>query len=175
MNKAIFLDRDGVLNKTIFRMGKERAPYTLEEFELFDGVVDALKLLKSKGYLLIVVTNQPDVARGWVEMERVTEVNNKLAALLPLDEIKACFHTDQDNCSCRKPRPGMLLEAQKAWDINARESFMIGDNFTDVAAGAALGCRTVLIGGASNQGNYPTPDYKAESLQTWVESIITEL
>lgn len=174
MKKAIFLDRDGVLNKTIFRMGKERAPYSLEEFELFDGVVDALMLLKQKGYLLIVVTNQPDVARGWVEMERVTEVNNKLGALLPLDEIKACFHTDKDNCLCRKPRPGMLQEAQKKWQVDFTQSFMIGDNFTDIAAGAEVGCRTVLIGPATNQGSFPTPNYRANSLYDWVESFFKE-
>ncbi len=175
MNKAIFLDRDGVLNKTIFRMGKERAPYSLEEFALFDGVEDALTLLKNKGYLLIVVTNQPDVARGWVEMERVTEVNNKLESLLPLDEIKACFHTDKDDCSCRKPRPGMLEEAQKKWMIDFSQSFMIGDNFTDIAAGAAVGCRTVLIGSATNQGGFPSPHYQAESLYKWVENCLMEL
>ena len=175
MNKAIFLDRDGVLNKTIFRMGKERAPYSLGEFQLFDGVEDALTLLKNKGYLLIVVTNQPDVARGWVEMERVTEVNNRLGTLLPLDEIKACFHTDKDDCSCRKPRPGMLVEAQKKWNIDFSQSFMVGDNFTDIAAGAAVGCQTVLIGSATNQGSFPSPQYRAVSLYEWVQSSLREL
>jgi D-glycero-D-manno-heptose 1,7-bisphosphate phosphatase len=176
MNKAIFLDRDGVLNKTIFRMGKERAPYTLEEFVLFDGVEHALKLLKNKEYLLIVVTNQPDVARGWVEMERVTEVNEKLKELLPLDEIKACFHTDKDNCHCRKPRPGMLIEAQKKWNINPHQSYMVGDNFTDIAAGVAIGCKTVLIGSAINdEDKYPSPHFRAKSLREWVEQHLTEL
>lgn len=163
MRKAIFLDRDGVLNQTVFRNGKPRAPYTLEEFSLYPGVEEAIQLLKEMDFLLIVVTNQPDVARGWVTREAVDMVNNKIKELIHLDDIKICFHTDNDQCQCRKPRPGMLLEASSQWGINVSESFMIGDRHSDVEAGIKAGCKTILIG----DGDHSTevkPDFQKSSL-----------
>lgn len=164
MKKAIFLDRDGVINKLIIREGKAQAPYTLEEFALYPGVVEALKIIKDSGYLAIIVTNQPDVARGWVKKESVELVNAKIQELLPIDDIKICFHTNGDNCVCRKPLPGMLLEAAKYWDIDLKASFMVGDRYGDVSAGVQAGCKTILIGAGDVQGDHPSPDYKAELL-----------
>lgn len=146
MNKAFFLDRDGVLNKTIFRMGKARAPYKIDELILCDRVTDGLMKLKEQGYLLIVVTNQPDVKRGWVSQQAVYEVNNRLLQLLPLDDILICFHDNDDDCLCRKPRPGMLLEAASKWQIDLSHSYMVGDRSSDIEAGYSAGCRTILIG-----------------------------
>lgn len=163
MRKAVFLDRDGVLNQTIFRNGKPRAPYTLEEFVLFAGVKEATELLKARDYLLIVVTNQPDVARGWVSREAVDAVNNKLQELISVDDLKICFHTDQDNCQCRKPRPGMLLEASAQWKIDLKHSFMIGDRHSDVEAGFSAGCKTVLIGEGDHSSKVK-PDFQKNSL-----------
>lgn len=164
MKKAIFLDRDGVINKLIIREGKAQAPYTLEEFALYPGVEEALKIIKEAGYLAIIVTNQPDVARGWVKKESVELVNSKIQELLPIDEIKICFHTNDDKCVCRKPLPGMLLEAAMTWDIDLKASFMVGDRYGDVSAGAKAGCKTVLIGAGDAQGIHPSPDYRAELL-----------
>lgn len=164
MKKAIFLDRDGVLNQLIIREGKAQAPYTLEEFSLYPGVVEALKIIKEAGYLAIVVTNQPDVARGWVKKESVELVNNKILELLPIDDIKICFHINSDNCECRKPMPGMLLEAAREWEIDLNHSFMIGDRYGDISAGVRAGCKTILIGIGDGQGEHPSPDYKAELL-----------
>ena len=163
MRKAIFLDRDGVLNQTVFRNGKPRAPYTLEEFSLFPGVPEATQLLKEMDYLLIVVTNQPDVARGWVSRESVDMVNNKIKELIHLDDIKICFHTDNDQCQCRKPRPGMLFEATSEWNINVSKSFMIGDRHSDVEAGKNAGCKTILIGDGDNSSAIK-PDFQKNSL-----------
>lgn len=163
MSKAIFLDRDGVLNQTIWRFGKPRAPYTLEEFTLFSGVKEATELLKDLGYLLIVVTNQPDVARGWVSREAVDAVNKKLCDLLRIDSLKACFHTEKDDCPCRKPRPGMLVEATREWGINPELSFMIGDRSSDIEAGKNGGCRTILIG-KSDDSFTVFPEFECESL-----------
>ncbi|MBC7712975.1 MAG: HAD family hydrolase [Rhizobacter sp.] len=164
MKKAIFLDRDGVLNKLIIRDGKAQAPYTIEEFALYPGVAEALKVIKEKGFLAIVVTNQPDVARGWVKKESVEMINFKIKELLPVDDIKICYHTNSDNCLCRKPMPGMLTEAAGQWDIDLAQSFMIGDRYGDVAAGVKAGCKTILVGEGDQQGEHPTPDYRAEFL-----------
>lgn len=163
MRNAIFLDRDGVLNQTIFRNGKARAPYTSEEFSLYPGVEEAITLLQESNYLLIVVTNQPDVARGWVTREAVEMVNNKIRDLIHLDDIKICFHTDNDNCQCRKPRPGMLLEAMGQWDIDSNQSFMIGDRYSDIEAGKMAGCKTILIGEGDNVAEIK-PDFQKKSL-----------
>lgn len=163
MNKAIFLDRDGVLNQTVFRDGKPRAPYALSEFALFQGVVEGVQLLKEKGYVLIVVTNQPDVARGWVSREAVVDVNNKLRELIPVDDIKICFHTEKDHCACRKPQPGMLLEASQEKNIDLKNSYMIGDRYSDVEAGIRAGCKTILIGPGDEKKEF-TPDYQFDSL-----------
>jgi D-glycero-D-manno-heptose 1,7-bisphosphate phosphatase len=172
MKKAIFLDRDGVINTLIIRGGKAQAPYSLEEFALFPGVEDALKIIKEAGYLAIIVTNQPDVARGWVKKENVELVNNKILELLPIDDIKVCYHTNDDVCDCRKPMPGMLLDAAKTWDIDLKKSFMIGDRYTDVSAGHQAGCKTVLIGVGDEQGPYPDPDYKAMLLIDAIKHIL---
>lgn len=163
MKKAVFLDRDGVLNQTIFRLGKPRAPYTLEEFSLLPGVEEGVALLKEMDFILIVVTNQPDVARGWVSREAVDMVNFRLREILPLDDLKACFHTEKDQCPCRKPNPGMLVEGTHEWGINTSISFMIGDRSTDIEAGKAAGCKTILIG--QSDGTFPVPpDFECSSL-----------
>lgn len=153
MNKAVFLDRDGVLNKTIHKMGKPRAPYGIEEFAFIDGVIDAIDALKQAGFVLIVVTNQPDVARGWVKREQVELVNDLVKDRLAVQEIYSCFHTENDFCECRKPKPGMLLAGAKKWDIDLSESFMVGDRSSDVEAGLAAGCKSILVG---DEADHPT-------------------
>ncbi len=160
--RAVFLDRDGVINQTVWKMGKPRAPYTLEEFSFCAGVAEAISFLKEEGFVLVVVTNQPDVARGWVTREAVDLVNNYVSESLNLPDIRACFHTDTDRCECRKPRPGMLLEAAKEHNIDLSKSFMVGDRISDVEAGRSAGCRTVLIGEADAEG--ARPDLVSSSL-----------
>lgn len=162
--KAIFLDRDGVINKLVMRDGKGRAPYTLEDFELFPGVVEACQKLKEAGFLTIIVTNQPDVARGWVGEDRVHLINDKIKELLPIDDIKICFHTEKDGCDCRKPMAGMLLSSALEWEIDLGSSYMLGDRYGDILAGVTAGCKTFLVGEGDAQGAYPSPDYKVTSL-----------
>lgn len=160
----MFLDRDGVINKLILRGGKAQAPYSLKEFELFSGVEEAFKIIKNAGYLTVIVTNQPDVARGWVSKENVELVNNKICELLHVDDLRVCYHTNADNCDCRKPLPGMLLAAAKELNINMKNSFMIGDRYSDISAGHLAGCKTVLIGEGDEQLLHPDPDFKAPLL-----------
>lgn len=171
MRKAAFLDRDGVLNQTVFRMGKPRAPYTPEEFALMDGVPEAIDLLRKNNYLIIVVTNQPDVARGWVSQDAVTMVNEKLKELIHFDDIKICYHTEKDGCPCRKPKPGMLLDAAAKWNIDCSASWMIGDRYSDVEAGSSAGTKTILVGEGDTPGKI-FPDHRASSLLEAVEKYL---
>jgi len=144
-NKAVFLDRDGVLNRAIVRDGKPYPPASLAEFEILPGTKEALDKLKAAGYLLIVVTNQPDVGRGTQQKSIVEEMHEVLRTILPLDEIYVCYHGYDGECECRKPQPGMLFAAAREFKIDLKKSFMIGDRSKDIEAGKAAGCRSVLI------------------------------
>lgn len=145
LKKAVFLDRDGVLNEAFVHGGKPYPPYKIDEFRILPGVPEALKLLKRAGYLLIVATNQPDIANGKQTLEILNEMHEKLREAGEFDEIKACLHAERDNCECRKPKPGMLLEAAKKWGIDLKSSYMVGDRWRDIEAGKAAGCKTFLI------------------------------
>jgi D-glycero-D-manno-heptose 1,7-bisphosphate phosphatase len=124
--RAVFLDRDGVINRAVVRDGKPHPPARVEELEVIPGVAAALQRLKLAGYLLIVVTNQPDVARGTQSRAEVEAIHNKLASLLPIDEFRACYHDDGDACACRKPKPGLILESARAHGVDLRASVMVG-------------------------------------------------
>jgi len=145
LNKAVFLDRDGVLNQAFVREGKPYPPATPEEFHLLPGVLEATKKLKKLGYKLVVATNQPDVSKGIQTQKIVEQMHHRLLETLPLDCIKVCYHSDEQNCDCRKPKPGMLLEAAKDLHIDLKSSFMIGDRWRDVGAGFNAGCKTIFI------------------------------
>lgn len=145
MRRAVFLDRDGVINRAVVRNGKPYPPATLEQFELLPGVEHAIHKLRKAEFLVIVVTNQPDVATGIQRKEVVEAMHNKLRASGLCDDIKVCYHTDEDGCNCRKPKPGMLLEAANEWQIDLTRSFMVGDRWRDVVAGKAAGCHTYFI------------------------------
>jgi D-glycero-D-manno-heptose 1,7-bisphosphate phosphatase len=142
---AVFLDRDGVLNRCYERGGVTYPPGSVDELEIFPGVVDAARKLDAAGFALVVVTNQPDVARGAQTREAVEAINDRLRAEMPLLDVRVCYHDNGDGCDCRKPKPGMLLEAAARWGIDLGRSFFVGDRWSDVAAGQAAGCRTVLV------------------------------
>jgi D-glycero-D-manno-heptose 1,7-bisphosphate phosphatase len=142
----VFLDRDGVLNRSVYRDGVASPPNSLDDFELLPGVRDAVDQLKDAGYVLVVVTNQPDIARGTQSASVVDAMNEVVRRELGIDAILVCPHDDADECACRKPKPGMLLEAMERFDIDRDRSFMVGDRWRDVAAGRAAGCRTVQVG-----------------------------
>jgi D-glycero-D-manno-heptose 1,7-bisphosphate phosphatase len=142
---AVFLDRDGVLNRTFIRDNVSHPPTTLEEFEFLPGVVEATSRLAEAGFALVVVTNQPDVARGIQSKERVEQMNDLVRQILPVLDVATCYHDSGDNCDCRKPRPGMLQSAARRWRLDLPRSFMVGDRWSDVAAGNAAGCLSLLI------------------------------
>lgn len=143
--RAVFLDRDGVLNRAVVRDGRPFPPAAPEDVELLDGAVEGCVALHAAGFLLIVVSNQPDVARGTQRRDTVEAINAVLTARLPLDDIRICYHDDRDVCRCRKPAPGLLLDAAEAWGIALDRSFMIGDRWRDIEAGRRAGCMTILI------------------------------
>src|SRR5438105_971478 len=129
LRPAVFLDRDGVLNRTTVRNGVSHPPQTLEEFELLPGVEDAVRRLAEAGYPLVVVTNQPDVARGIQRRELVEEMNEVLRRTLPILDVLTCYHDSAEGCLCRKPKPGMLLEAAERWELDRPRSIMVGDRW----------------------------------------------
>ena len=143
--RAVFLDRDGVINEARVSQGKPLPPRDVTEVRLVSGAAGALSQLKQRGFLLIVVTNQPDVRRGTTSSEVVEDIHKFLASQLPIDDFLTCYHDDQDCCVCRKPRPGLLRQAAERHGIELTKSFLIGDRWRDIDAGAAAGCTTVLI------------------------------
>jgi D-glycero-D-manno-heptose 1,7-bisphosphate phosphatase len=145
LRPAVFLDRDGVLNRALVRNRKPYPPQTLEDFSILDGAKEALARLKALGYALFIISNQPDVARGTQQRAVVERMNAELMSALPIDEAYTCFHDDQDDCDCRKPKPGLILRAAQEHDLDLRHSFMIGDRWRDVGAGQRAGVRTVFL------------------------------
>jgi D-glycero-D-manno-heptose 1,7-bisphosphate phosphatase len=174
----VFLDRDGVINRAIVRDGKPRPPQTLREVELMPDALPALQRLHDEGFLLIVVTNQPDVARGTQERSTVEAINDRLAAELPIDEFAVCYHDDDAACECRKPKPGGILDAAARLGIDVSSSFLIGDRWRDIEAGQRAGCTNYFIdyGYAERQ---PAPPFSrvhslAEAVRDIVSGIATE-
>lgn len=145
LRTAVFLDRDGVLNRAVIRGGKPYPPASLAELELLPGVTEALADLKAAGFLLLVVTNQPDVGKGTQSRETVEAIHARLRAELPLDDIFVCYHVDADACSCRKPMPGLLEQAALRYGIDLASSYMVGDRWRDIDAGHKAGCATIFL------------------------------
>ncbi len=174
LKRAVFVDRDGVLNRAVVRDGRPYPPSTLEEFEILPGVTEALVRLRDAGFLVIGATNQPDVARGAQRREVVEAMNARLLAEMPITEILVCYE-DGDDCPRRKPNPGLLLEAAETYGIDLAASFMIGDRWRDVEAGRRAGCRTVFIDlGYSERKPNPPADHTAPDLPAaaaWIISI----
>lgn len=173
--RAVFLDRDGVLNDAIVKNGRPHPPASLEELSISPDVVPALLLLKKLGYLLIGATNQPDVARGTTPRSLVESINAKLMRELPLKEIRVCYHDDKDACGCRKPAPGLLVEAAKVYDLDLSQSIMIGDRWRDVEAGQQAGCKTIWLDRKYQESSpKKNPDYVASSLleaANWIKEM----
>jgi D-glycero-D-manno-heptose 1,7-bisphosphate phosphatase len=165
MKRAVFLDRDGVLNEAVIRDGKPYPPAAPDEVRIVAGAPEALASLKALGLALIVVTNQPDVARGTQTAATVERIHQQLRAALPVDDFLSCFHDDVDACACRKPKPGLILDGAARHGVDPRRSFMVGDRWRDIDAGYAAGCRTVWIDtGYRERGPSFAPDATVRSI-----------
>mgnify|MGYP001343562891 CR=1 FL=1 len=172
---AVFFDRDGVLNRTTVRNGVPHPPDSVDQVEVLPGVAEALAELAQRGLPLVVVTNQPDVARGTQTRETVDRINQFLCDRLPLTAVYTCYHDSADNCSCRKPRPGLLWQAATAYNIDLKRSFLVGDRWSDVAAGQAAGCETFLIEQTYSESERCTPDHRVRDLPEAAQLILERL
>jgi len=162
--RAVFLDRDGVINRAVVKDGKPYPAARVEDLDVLPGVPEALARLRAAGFLLVVVTNQPDVARGTQSQAAVEAIHARLAGLLPLDEFRVCYHDDNDACACRKPKPGMILAAARAHGVDLEASVMVGDRWRDIEAGRQAGCATVFVDYGYAETRPPTPDVVVTSL-----------
>ncbi|NTU69544.1 HAD family hydrolase [bacterium] len=165
MKKAVFLDRDGVINRVILREGKPFPPANKDELEILSGVQDAIDDLRQAGYMIIVITNQPDVSRGITTIALVEEMHQYLKGNLKVDQFYVCYHDNGDNCDCRKPKPGALLAAAEKHGIDLAASYMIGDRWRDTEAGNRAGCKTIFIDYGYKEKKPVSYDYSVKSLK----------
>lgn len=176
VHRAVFLDRDGVINRPLERDHKPFAPRNLTEFEILPEVPAALAKLKAAGFLLIVATNQPDVGRGTLKQEIVEQIHTHLMVELPIDRVEVCCHPGQgqSDCDCRKPKPGMLLRAARELTIDLSRSWMVGDRWRDVDCGHAAGCKTIFIDRGYAEELKQKPDFSAGNLAGAADIILRE-
>jgi len=168
MRKAVFLDRDGTIAKDVSYC---RRP---EDFELLPGATEGIRLLNENGYKVIIITNQSGIGRGYFTEVVLKDIHKKMMAVLAvsgayIDDIYYCPHLPEDDCDCRKPKPGMVIKAVREHDINIAESYFIGDKIQDIETGQAIACRTVLISSPAEVGISPPdifvqPDHVASNL-----------
>ena len=175
LRRAVFLDRDGVINRAMEHDGKPYPPTSLAEFEILPEVPAALAKLKAAGFLLVVATNQPDVGRGTLAIEVVEKIHEHMVAQLPIDRVEVCFHPGQglSDCGCRKPKPGMLFHAAKELNIDLAHSWMVGDRWRDVDCGRAAGCKTIFIDRGYSEELRQKPDFSARDLAEAAAIILT--
>ncbi|MCS6801466.1 MAG: HAD family hydrolase [Chloroflexota bacterium] len=173
---AVFLDRDGVVNRAIVRNGRPYPPASVQELEILPGVAAAIAALRHAGFAIVIVTNQPDVARGATSRAAVDAIHQRLREELAIDSIEVCWHDDADGCSCRKPRPGLILAAARALRLDLRRSVLVGDRWKDIAAGKQAGVATVLIDyryAETAPPSAPAPDLVVGSLAEALPWIVT--
>jgi D-glycero-D-manno-heptose 1,7-bisphosphate phosphatase len=171
--RAVFLDRDGVLVETLVRDNCAFAPVSLDEFRLEKDAALHVSRLAEAGLLPIVVTNQPEVARGLLAPAILEEMHERLRKAVPVEEIFVCVHDAADGCGCRKPKPGMLRAAAEKWAIDLARSFMVGDRWSDVEAGRAVGCYTILI--ERSYSGQTRPDERVSDLAGAVDAVLARL
>ena len=169
---AVFLDRDGVIVRGMLRNGKSYAPRRLEEFRLLPGARDAVHRLHRAGFVLIVVTNQPDIGNGDVDPSVVAAMHDRLRQALPIDAIEMCPHRQIDGCDCRKPKAGMLKAAGRDYGIDFTRSFMVGDRCSDILAGQSMGSYTLFIDRGYDRCTTTKPDFIVRSLPEATRQIL---
>jgi D-glycero-D-manno-heptose 1,7-bisphosphate phosphatase len=165
MNRAVFLDRDGVLNRSVLIDAVPKPPTRIEEVEILEGVLEAIRIFKDFDLLPVVITNQPDIARGKLTVEEVRSINDYIGLLTHIDFFYTCIHDDIDFCSCRKPLPGLIHQAASDLDIDVYESFLVGDRWRDIEAGQAAGCTNFFI-------DYSYPERLPRAPFTRVKSLL---
>lgn len=177
-HRAVFLDRDGVINRVTVRNGIPYPPSHVDEFELYEDVPDGCARLKAANFLLVVITNQPDVGRGSQSREAVAAINLKMQSALPLlDRVEVCYHGGErygQPCDCRKPRPGLILRAAAELNIDPERSYVIGDRWRDVDCARAAGCHAILIQRDYREPLRETPDFTVANFKDAVNTILRD-
>jgi len=177
LRPAVFLDRDGTLNRPVIRDGKPYPPATVEEFVLFDNVVEGCASLHAAGYVLVLATNQPDVGRGTQPRETVEAIHARLRQLVPsLDQIEVSYDSGLETPPSlfRKPAPGMLLRAARDWKLDLVRSWMIGDRWRDVDCGRNAGVHTVFIDRGYDEILRAKPDFTVRDFAAAVGIILAQ-
>ena len=172
--RAVFIDRDGVLNRAVVRGGKPYPPALLADVEIMPGAPEAVARLKGAGFLTVMVTNQPDPAKGLQRRSVAEAINDYVARTVDIDVVKVCWCLEGDDCDCYKPKPGMLLEAASEYGIDLAASYIIGDRWRDVGAGKNAGCRTILIDCGYDEAAAVSPDSTAQSIVEGAYMVLVE-
>jgi len=170
-NKAFFFDRDGILNKAVIKQLKPYSPRYPSELNLNYEFVKFIKKLKAKNFLIIVISNQPDVKNGKLTKYSLKIINSIIKRYFLIDEIYVCIHGKKDNCECRKPKPGMLKKASEKWNIDFKKSYFIGDRWKDISAGASMDCTTIFIDYNYNEPKPKFYDYKFNNISKMIKEI----
>ena len=175
-NKAVFLDRDGVINECKVIDGRPFPPLSVNEFVMLPNVAQACRNLKRAGFVLVVATNQPDVGRGTLKQDVVEQIHAHMCAQLPIDRVEICYHPgrSESECDCRKPKPGMLLRAARELNIDLRASWMVGDRWRDIDCGKRAGVRTVFIDFGYAEELRAPPDFTVRSFRAAAEVILAQ-
>jgi D-glycero-D-manno-heptose 1,7-bisphosphate phosphatase len=177
--RAVFLDRDGVINRPVVRDGRPYPPSRLEQFELYEDVADGCTRLKAAGFVLVVVTNQPDVGRGTQSREEIEAMHSKLRSAIPaIDRIEICYHAGErhgEACDCRKPRPGMILRAAAELNIDVRASYVIGDRWRDVGCAHRAGCQAVFIDRRYQETLHEAPEFAVANFNDAVNVVLRDV
>jgi len=172
VRRAVFLDRDGVINRAVMRAGKPFPPTSEAAMEVLPGVDHALTRLHDAGFHLVVVTNQPEIARGTLARDVVDRMHARLRSELPIDDFRVCDHDDADGCGCRKPKAGLLEAAARDHRLSLADSFMVGDRWRDVEAGRRAGCTTIFIDYGYDERRPEQPDVIVRSLREAADWIL---
>ena len=172
-NNAIFLDRDGVLNKCININRKCFAPTTFNKFRLYPYVISSIKKLKEKNFLIIVVTNQPDINKKKIKLEEINKMNKKLIDI-GIDDIFICPHAQESKCSCRKPKVGLITRVKKKYNINFKNSYFIGDRKSDMELAKKINCTPLFINRYYLENQNYNANYSFYSLNGAVKYILNK-
>lgn len=171
LKRAAFLDRDGVINEIFIESGLPKPPLNIEDVIILDGVIEAIGILFKNNVVPIVITNQPDVARGNASLSNINLINKKISQLTKIQHFYSCFHDDLDNCKCRKPKPGMILQAVSELNLDVSKSFLVGDRCKDIEAGQKIPVSCYFIDNGYDESKPRMPFTKVDSL---LEAVVRE-
>ena len=175
MNRCVFLDRDGIINEALAIEGKPYPPNNVREIKIVDGVDELLKYLKSKGFITVVITNQPDVGNRLQDKKIVEKINSYLMDSLLIDDLFSCYHTAKDKCLCRKPKTKLFELAKEKYNIDFSQSWVIGDRWKDVEAGKNIGAKTIFVDYQYREKQPKEPDFTIKQVSEIIDIFKKEL